>query len=723
MIGNRPNYRISSTTAIDKDYYINNMHYYIGAIVGLNDKQDTLDNINAANGIVSDETYKYVLKPLSGIKSNLPGEIRNTDFITPIREKNIGEYLELPHDFTVKVDDPDITLRRSAEVAKEIQPIIEQAIINKINESQDTGVPTQETPDIEKIVEVKIDEWLDNRAVNARHLVQSILDDNSFNNLILQLFNNWWSTEEVYIHLFIREGSLFIEPISPLIGYTYNNGEEFVEDHDAFLIKDRISLTRVEERYGDKLTDKDRDYLSTILNSFSDEGYSIPVDVYKDYNGRKSMDRLHINYQNDVLHISTNGDINEYILYYKVEVERKILLYYNQLGEEQERVLEDDEDFEFNAELGHIKINKEYIQETWQQVLLGNEYSGIYLKPEPLDVQIYNALGHNKLPIIGKKGILNSLYINPIPKRILPNLALHRIVTLQIERTIAKYKGAITLIPQSMMVGDGEMDTKANYFYMLADGTIIYDDSKVNTNDANAFRVVGNDVITNYIKALFEFRKDLKDEAWDMANMNDGRYGNAPSSSTVTNNQQNIFNAKLGSMLSVTTFNNILVKLYTMVLAYGEHLYPDGKAGSIFNQTDGSITYYNIDSGELTANKYGIHMTNSILDQQKLKSYKDLAFSAGQHGEFDLAMKAIDGDSVSELRLKINDYIKLKDDYEKQIKQQELEQVKTIHDEEMANDEANRAAKLNEIEVREEAITERELKLKGMENNSNTNNK
>ena len=84
-------------------------------------------------------------------------------------------------------------------------------------------------------------------------------------------------------------------------------------------------------------------------------------------------------------------------------------------------------------------------------------------------------------------------------------------------------------------------------FYKLADNTYIYDDSEVPTNVIqNGYRLVGNDAAVNYIKTLIDLRNDVKAEAWDMANMNDSRYGNAAASSTVTNNNQNIIRAKLG---------------------------------------------------------------------------------------------------------------------------------------------------------------------------------
>ena len=721
MVANRPKQRVSLSEKMKPSYYMNNIHYYIGVALANNDKNEVLDNLAASNGIVPQSTYDYILRPLTGdgdtLKS-LPGVIRDTDFITPIREKNIGEYIELPNEFTVKVDDPDITVLKNKEVGDIVRPFIEQAVINKINEDKQTGVPSKPI-DIEKVVSDTLENWIDDRADNALKLVKSIVNENDLENKRLSLFNYWWSTEQAYIHTYTINGGIFFDVISPLEGYPITNGYEFVDDQEAFLIKRKLTFDRIEEYYGDELTSKDREYLDVLLrNNVGTDTLTTTCDVYEGIYGRRLM-LANDKYANksDIIPFSNGRDVDEYVLYYKTEVERKILFYFNELGEVKQRVIDDDEHFEFNEELGHIKVEKEWIMETWKQVLLGEEYSGIYLKPKPEVVQIYDEKGHNKLPIYGKKGLINGVYINPVPKRIIPNLALHRILTLQIERQIAKYKGSIEIIPQTML-GDSEQDVKDNMFYKLADSTIIYDDTKVDFNTiAQGYRLVGNDAATTFIKTLIDYRDTVKAEAWDMANMNDARYGSAPASTTVTNNQQNIFNAKLGSVLSITTFNSILVRLYTGLLAFAEYVYPDGAKGSIFDN-DGEIKYFNIDSGELTANKYGIYMTNSVIDFQKLKDYKDFAFAAGQHGEFELATAAIEGESISSIRKKLNEYLKAKREYEKNLEKQKMQQEKMMQEAMLKDKEADRQHDLDKIMLEEKLKEAREVKVASIKDKS-----
>jgi len=273
-----------------------------------------------------------------------------------------------------------------------------------------------------------------------------------------------------------------------------------------------------------------------------------------------------------------------------------------------------------------------------------------------------------------------------------------------------------------MIQANKDGSTAASMFYKMADNTIIYDETKVDFNTvAQGYRLIGNDTASNFIRVLIEYRDTLKAEAWDMANMNDGRYGVAAPSSTVTNNQQNIFNAKLGSVLSITMFNNILVRLYTTILNYAEYAYPDGVSGSVFTR-EGDIKYFNLDSGVLTANKLGIYMTNAVLDFNKLKEYKDFAFSAGQGQDFGLANAAISGESISGIRLKVNEYLEKKEEYEKSVQEQEQAQIKQIHDEVIADRIADRTAKHDDMVEKEQMITDRMLELERIKSDTVSNN-
>ncbi len=717
---NYPNQRASTSEKLRDTWYVNNMRYWINLATSVNDKSKTVNNLNAANGIVDPATYSYVLRPLQASGEplgNLPGEIRDIDFITPIKEKNLGEYLDLPYEFTVKVNDPDIALVKSLDVANAIKPLIEQFIIATLEAQFQAEQSGQQHPPVNIEEEIKKiqSNWFDQRAIDTANEINWINDINDFDNKRITGFYNWWATEEVYFHVYLTNGQVYYDVLSPTEGYPILAGEDFVEDGDAFLIKRRISYNQLLTYYSNDLTKKDIEYIDSInLKSSAETPSSIPAMIYKDIYGRRAIknDGSYYN-DNEDLGISSTDIIDEYILFFKTQVKTKILTKLNQVGELTTMIV--DSGYELNTDDGDIEIKSEYITEVWKQVLFGTMDSGIYLKPEPIEVQIYDNIGNVKLPIVGKKGLLKNIDINPVPKRVLPSLALYRIINLHIERQLAKYKSPTELIPLGLLEsasGDGSI--KGAMFYKLADSTIIYDEKRFDPNTLDrAYKIIGNSGLSTYLRDLIDLRETIKSEAWDLANMNDARFGQAAPSATVRNNEQNLYRAKLGSILMTTMYNNVLGKLHTICAEYGKVAYDKGLSGSLFDDK-GNVNYFNIPGGNLANSQIGVFVKHSVLDKKKLEDFRGVAMSAAQNGEFDLATEAIDQDSVAGIRQAINKFTERKRQYEMEMEQiRNNAQLEVVEKQkELEQDKHN--YKIAEIEKEQSMITEREVKIAGI---------
>ena len=714
----RQNQRSSVTAKNTKDWYVPNIDYFITLGESMNDKPDVISNMNASNGIIDEDTYKYVLEPMSADGSSnkkLPGTIRDIDFITPIREKNIGEYINLPYNFNVKINDPDMVLLRDASVGTELYKMLEDEFVKRNQEFQQQGnVGATQVDFTDEASKIK-EKWFTDKAVKGEKLINLINDENDFENKKLTGFNYWWATEQFYTYRYIKNGQFFWELVSPLEGYPISNNSEFVEDHNAFLRKDKLSIYEIEELYGEDLSDNDRTYLNRLVDIYDTGVNNVTADVILDYTGRKTIgDDIIKNSNSKYDFANINGEISRCTVSFITYVDKHILIYYNQLGELAER--EVDKDYEINVEIGDIEVNKQWIPEAWRQTRLGNIHTGIYFKPVPEEVQRYDAKGHVKIPFGGKKGLLDGININPIPKRILPSLALYRIIGLQIERNIAKYKGAVELIPQSLITGDNEQSTKGNMFYKMADNTIIYDDTVVDFNTvAQGYRIVSDDSLANYIKTLIDYRDGIKAEAWDMANMNDARAGNTNPYSTVRNNEQNIYRAKLGSTLMITMFNNILAKEHEANLEYARYAYKQGRVGSYIK--DGKIVEVDVTPDDLLI-KLGVYVTNSKIEEGKLAEYKELGFSAGQNGNLDISAATIDSDNAAELKSKIAELAEMQREFEMN-KQREAEAAnERLAKLQSDNIDKEHQYKLDEIKTKEQMITDRDIAIKQIEVNN-----
>ncbi len=717
MIYTYPDQRESLTKKLKPEWYEPNMKYWVTLAKSVSDKVDTVRNMNAANGIIDTDTYKYLLSPISNLPNEtsvkLPGEIRDIDFITPIKEKNIGEYIELPYSYQVNVNDPDIAFKRRADVRQLIEPIVNEVMQQAIAELSNQEQPQPINPaEIQTKIDAAIKAWIDERVVHADNTIKWANTLNKFEEKRIQAFYDWWATEEVYIYLYIDNGEFYYDIISPVEGYPVLAGKDYVEDGDAFLIHRRMSINQIYTYYEPKMSKADKKYIDAIIrkdyNSKSPD-YFVNNSIYKDAYGRKIMNsnsgRPYADGTN--LLFSSNDIIDEHILFYVTQVEKNILTRVNEVGQLTESIV--DSNYVIEEENGDISLRKEWINEVWKQVMLGNIETGLFLKPEPAPIQIYNSRGDVKLPVVGKKGLLKGININPVPKRILPSLALYRIINLHIERTLAKYKGATELIPLGMLNSTG--DPKGTMFYKLADNTIIYDETKFSARDAReGYNVIGNNGLSSYIRDLIDIRETVKSEAWDLANMNDARFGQAAASATVRNNEQNLYRAKLGSILMITQFHNVLSRLHEMTVEYGKVVYEAGLSGTLFNQERQPV-YFNIPGGALSETQIGVSVVNSVLEKQKLQDFKDLAFSAAQNQEFDLAAEAISGDNIPSIKKAIHEFAERTRAFQLEMERAKGEAAMTIANANKEVETMKHTNKMAEIELEQTMTTEREIQV------------
>lgn len=593
-MGKDINYKIpdDNTTLKQKQnakWYRNAYDYYIERSGSLYTKSLTEKRLKNANGDISYEDYENILQPITDKREPLvlPGKIKNIDFITPLKEKNLGEYMELLYNAIVSVKDREALLRKKSKLREVIRPLVAQEIVNRLNQAGfQTGVPNQPDIDIQEVIKDKVDEYTDDKAVKYQHLLNYINEINDFDIFKTNGFFYWWATEEVYAHRYIQNGEVIKELLSPMSVFPIDSGEDFVKDMVACVVRQRIPLSKMLHKYEDKLTSSQKTELTNMvsngLSSSSTEYYITQL-----FDNTIKTSRFGDNAEQGQYLFSNSDEAWETIITFVTNEPVYILKYINQLGDLVERIVESD--YKVNVELGDISVDKIWKPKTYIGYKLGDfDVTAIYLKPEPVEVQIYSKTGYPVLPINGKIGLLKGNSINPIASRIAKYQAFYNVLNVFIEREIAKYKGTIELIPKSLL-SDGEgSDIKGKYFYKKADGTIIWDDSRTELiNVIQGYRIIGDQFTYNYIASLINLRDKVKEEASEAANMNDARFGNSTPSQSVTNNNQNLFRAKLGSTLMISMYNKFLETEHQLDLEYARVAYIEGKDFSFTDPTTG----------------------------------------------------------------------------------------------------------------------------------------
>jgi hypothetical protein len=727
-----PSQRNSISKKKQVDFYKPTYDYFIDLALSLKDTDIVAKCINASNGIIDMDTFNYIMKPMGNdIKEigDLPGELRNTDFITPVKEKNLGEYIELPYKFFVKVDNVDAVLRRDDQLKKEVTALMQKQFAALLAQSQgEDGQPTGPPPDIEQFSKDFLANWSDTRAEEGQHTLNLINDLTSFDIRRIQDFYSWWSTEEFYTYRYIDGEAVVVESISPLDGFPIPNGSQFNEDNDGFVIKRRISWNQFVDKYGNEISSADRSYVEELQRSYSSTGVlSAEVKFLRSRFGEEFDKSIGNDFGSDSSTFSfdgtNNNDIDEYIIIFKSEVPVKILNYENSIGEV--ITTEVDSSYEFDSMNGDIDIATEWRQEVFIGRRFGTHDRGIYMPPVRCDVQRYDKNTRTcKLPVGGKQGILQGIPRNPIPLRMVPYLAWDRFINLQIERTIAKFKGDIWTIPKGAMNPDEAGTTEQKYFYMMADNTLMYDETLISVQDmAQGFRVVGNPGLERYIKVLIDLRQGNKAEAYDLANMNEERAGAAANSQTVGNAQQNIYRAKLGSTLMITMFNAALERDHIADLEFSKYAWINGKKGTYFDKSTNTPINVDIDPVEHLTSEYGVFVRNSKVEEAKFNSFKDLAFSAAQNGDSELASEAIMAESTPELHKFIKKFTAEKRDFEQS--QNEAKNKAIMDAAQMAKDTADQLIQkdLDIANVRADSAAEvAYIQVSGFNDESKTDN-
>ena len=719
-----PNQRTSREAKLKNEFYKPTYDNIIARALSSHDRTNTKALLEIANGQVSDASIDYLISPLTDPETKktigqLPGTIRDTDLINTVRERNIGEYIGLPYEFTVNVQNADAVFRRNAEVAERVTALMEQGFINLLNEylekqqqsenpqpAIDPGIPSAELPDIEQYAKEFIEEWLDNRAIQGQDILNLINEFNDFDTKRIQAFFYWWATEEFYTYREVINGEVYTSVLSPVDCYPLHSGEQFAEDYNAFVITRRTTLTEVKNLYWHKLSKEDQDYLNNLAKGVSGAYEATGGQIYSRLTDELSKAKY--GGANARLKFSITDEtesFNETIIIWRTEVPVNIRTFIDPLDNEFEEAVPDDyelvEDIDTN-------LRTEWIEEVWIGRRFGNENEGVYMKPEPCAVQRYDqAKMRPKLPVGGKQGILRDIAINPIAKRLIPYVIIDRIIGLVEERTIAKYEGYLKVIPIGMIKGDKTGTKEEKLFYMKADNTLFYDETSIDFNTvAQGLRVIGTPEVAQFLRVLIDLRDKYRGEALEIANMNDYTLGNVAPSTGKGVMQESIYRARLGNVLSVTMFNAALQRDHTADLEFSKVAYIGGKRSSYFDRTTSVTRYVDVNITEHLESQYGVFVRNAKLDKDKLEQYKALGFNASQNGETELAGKLIEGDSLPKIRRAIKEISKAKQELETQIEKDRNETARYVADVNAESAQADRDVRMYEVDKKAETDIE-----------------
>ena len=716
-----PKQRVDGSTKRKAEWYCNCIDYIIDAGLSFNDRTETETELNILRGNIPDSFYKKTLNPYNSNNEKyqrFPATMRNLDIMSDIIRRYVSEYFKGVHEFVVGANNPDIILNKNAKLKEKIGELAQQAFQQEfqkqyqaaqqqaVQQGQDPNSvnPQNSMPDIEQFIKDFNEKYIDNESRQGQDMLDYIRAITKDNIIYLTSFFNFVSLGECYSYCDIRGSKIIKEAVPVLEAYPIPNGNFFVEDHDMFARKMLLSYQQILDMFDNNLTEEDKKFLETYYSHGSNFhgvtrlSYNQYFETYSDVCSKFTAEERKIFKSEPITVYDGNNNLYEvWHVVWKGQARRGILTYVNEIGMTTTEIV--DEDYKLNKEHGDINIEWEYETQVYEGYRIGNRYTAIYpIKARPIAFNREGKLPYNGimeiLPMMGKFSIIKTI----TPYQIMRNIfAYHR------EMVIAKNKMLILLLPESLIASD----TEDKIYKMAADGVLLVDDSE----DANSQKMAQirllNANMGQYITEITNLIEATKQEAREMVDMNMQRYGEIAQSAGAATTQEAISRSSMGMVILVQMFDEFRKADYNRDLDYCKLAYIDGLDTSYWDEL-GKRRFISLDINSFVNSDYSTTVRNDSKELDKIQQLRQWAFSAAQNGDLDMALAAITGDNVSQIKATVTKFNSIKQQHEEQMKQ--MEQM--IKQEEIENKLKEIAAKGEQDRLTEQLKYQYELQLK-----------
>lgn len=679
-----PQQRVSGAIKRTADWYANCIDYVIDAGLSFNDRSDTELKLGILRGDLPNEFYKKTLNPYNSANekhTRFPATLRNLDIMSDIIRRYVSEYFKGVHEFVVGANNPDIVINKNAKLKEKIGELAQQAFQQEferqyqamVQQAQQQGQdpntidPQQAMPDVEQFIADFNEKYIDDESKQGQDILDYIRAMTQDTIIYLSAFFNFVSLGECYSYSDVRGDKLFKENVPVLEAFPIPNDKFFVEDHDMFARRMLMSYQQIMDMFDEMLTDKDKKFLelyygrATTNNGITHLNYTQMFETYPDVCDKFSKGEREIFKKEPIcIHAENNNLFEVWHVVWRGEAKRGILTYINELGLETTRVVE--EDYELNPEVGDINIEWVYEPQVCEGYRIGGRYNSIYpIKARPV---AFNRNG--KLPYNGIMEVLPMMGKFSIIKLVTPYQVMRNIFAYHREMVIAKNKMLILLLPESLITSNAE----DKIYKMAADGVLLIDDSEdTNSLKMQQIRLL-NANMGDYITQLTNLMEATKLEAREMVDMNMQRYGDIAQSAGAATTQEAITRSSMGMVILVQMFDEFRKADYNRDLDYSKLAFVEGLDTSYWDEL-GKRRFISLDVNTFVSSDYSTTVRNDAKELDKIEQLRQWAFSAAQNGDLDMALAAISGDNVSQIKATVQKFMEIKRQHEEQMQQME----------------------------------------------------
>lgn len=183
--------------------------------------------------------------------------------------------------------------------------------------------------------------------------------------------------------------------------------------------------------------------------------------------------------------------------------------------------------------------------------------------------------------------------------------------------------------------------------------------------------------MNNYITELGQLIQEIEQTAKMECDMTPQRYGEIANSAGKGVTDEAVIRGSMGSVIIEFIFDKMRERDYQAEMDYTKLAWIDGLNTS-YKTKDGDIRYLSLDVNSHIFANYIVTCKTSVKEREKLEQYKQLAFSAAQNGNMDMANAAIRGDNVAQISKLIDKYQNIQREHELDVERvsQQTEQLR-----------------------------------------------
>ena len=654
-----------------------------GRSSGSSHRDDMQQLYDYYNGVIDEADYRYVLQPYGKSRKNFPSQMRNYPIIKPIIDLLLGEKSKRPLNFTVTVQNADSVSVKEEAKKELIYKNLEQQFVNEMNtRGMNTGMESQEVQMPEHIAEQFEVSYVDNRAIKGQNAINYIMQQEEVYDKLQKAWFHFLVAGEAYTHRGVRNNEPFFEILNPLdVDYDLDPDLEFVEDGDWATVRKFVHASSVIDTYYEYLNEDQVLALEEPAHSESDSYYLYASSHHKDPNS----------YRNRLIEV-----VN---VYWKSRKRIGFLTFTNpETGTVEEQIIEDG--FRMPQELKEIgaTLKWNWVNEVWE----GTRIDGrMYVKIHPC-VNQRNSLDNNstcKLPINGRKySNINSTNVSLV-KLGIPYQLNYNIYKYRLELAISKSKDMIAQFDINMIPKKWDMD---KFMYFVEGTGIAWVDYNKEGIQLNPQHQTVMDLSIKTIEQYIVLLDSIMQEWEKLSGVNRQRQGQVGSYEGKGTSQQAIVQSSHITEDLFRKFNRLEQRDLQAMLDYSKEAWLTGKK-SMYVMPDGTTDFLDINSMEHMESEYGVFLSDSGKDQDKLQQIKQLSQSMVQNGvPASTIAEMFDAENFSQIKLKIKSADKSMQELQQQQQQaqQEAQQMQLQQaQEQMERDDENKE-KDREVQIK-----------------------